>query len=238
MFAATSGSILAWSPAPAPRESDRHEHSRHTPGGRSVEWKALQARALQALEAAEIRKAKAAEKRKKAEAVAKRKAARAAAKRERAEAAAKRKTARAVVKAKAVNAAVKGKKAKAPGVLNCVLPNQVTLGSWLSVGREAVGMWGGGGSGGGSVGRWGREVQRERGHSCPPFDMVNSAGMKLVVRGSSPKRQQYSGTCFIVEFESLLIKMGLGRNNIAKLTTRDDNPQFPENRRCAVFRVV
>ncbi|CAI5512580.1 unnamed protein product [Closterium sp. Naga37s-1] len=81
-------------------------------------------------------------------------------------------------------------------------------------------------------------LQGERGHSCPPFDLVNSAGMKLVVRGASPKRQQYSGTCFIVEFESLLIKMGLGRNNIAKLTTRDDNPQFPENRRCAVFRVV
>ncbi|CAI5536486.1 unnamed protein product [Closterium sp. Naga37s-1] len=131
----------------------------------------------------------------------------------------------------------------------------------------------------------------ERGHSCPPFDLVNSAGMKLVVRGASPKRscpplfhppsaripgtdvvpmvygnllmklcepprllssaslvfeprphlssavrgqQQYSGTCFIVEFESLLIKMGLGRNNIAKLTTRDDNPQFPEVRAVVV----
>ncbi|CAI5965140.1 unnamed protein product [Closterium sp. NIES-64] len=278
MFAATSGSNIAWSPAPAPGENDRNEQSRQALGGRSVKWQGLKARALQALAAAEIKKVKAAEKCKKAEAVAKRKAARAAAKRERAEAAAKRKTARAVVKAKAVNAAVKGKKAKAPGVLNCVLPNQVTLGSWLSVGREAVGMWGGG-----SVGRWGREecdfafngslalvpfyllltmrpsqpfsdsllfynastrttapviggtlkhkcrTQRERGHSCPPFDLVNSAGMKLVVRGASPK-QQYSGTCFIVEFESLLIKMGLGRNNIAKLTTRDDNPQFPENR--------
>ncbi|CAI5474712.1 unnamed protein product, partial [Closterium sp. Yama58-4] len=82
-----------------------------------------------------------------------------------------------------------------------------------------------------------RTVRGERGRSCPSFDLVNSSGMKLVVRGSSPKRQ-YSGTCFIVEFESLLIKMGLGRNNIAKLKSRDDNPQFPEKRRCAVFRLV
>ncbi|GJP37516.1 hypothetical protein CLOM_g21913, partial [Closterium sp. NIES-68] len=154
---------------------------------------------------------------------------------------------------------VRGKKSNPPGMLDCVLPYQEcdfafdgslalvpfyllptmrpsqpfsdSLVLYNASTRTTAPVIGG------TLKKKCRAKRVARKASCPSFDLVNSQGIKLTVRGSSPGLQ-YSGLCFIVEFDTLLIKMGLGRNNIAKLKSKDDNPQFPENRRCAVFRVV
>eukprot|EP00475_Leptophrys_vorax_P035041 TRINITY_DN5735_c0_g3_i1.p1 TRINITY_DN5735_c0_g3~~TRINITY_DN5735_c0_g3_i1.p1 ORF type:complete len:389 (-),score=-43.16 TRINITY_DN5735_c0_g3_i1:53-1219(-) len=51
-------------------------------------------------------------------------------------------------------------------------------------------------------------------------------------------KTQYSGACFTVSFSQLTIKMGNGPKSLLRLMPSDGNAQFPEKRRCVVFRTI
>ncbi|GJP34504.1 hypothetical protein CLOM_g18945 [Closterium sp. NIES-68] len=48
----------------------------------------------------------------------------------------------------------------------------------------------------------------------------------------------YSGACFTVHFSQLTIKIGSGPKGMVRLSPKDGNTQFPEARRCLVFRTL
>ncbi|GJP31833.1 hypothetical protein CLOM_g15245 [Closterium sp. NIES-68] len=77
--------------------------------------------------------------------------------------------------------------------------------------------------------------------SCPAFSLLSpsaaSTGVRLAGKPLSLIQvAQYSGACFTLDFGQMAVKMGSGPRGITRLVRGDGNTEFPENRRCIVFR--
>ncbi|CAI7860187.1 unnamed protein product [Closterium sp. NIES-53] len=77
---------------------------------------------------------------------------------------------------------------------------------------------------------------------CPAISVVppsssSSPSIRFAAKGQV-SGIGYSGACFTMSFSQLLVKLGSGPKGILKLASGDGNTQFPENRRCIVFRTL
>ncbi|CAI6000099.1 unnamed protein product [Closterium sp. NIES-64] len=79
--------------------------------------------------------------------------------------------------------------------------------------------------------------------SCPAFSLVSpsasSNGVRIAGKALSLLQlAQYSGACFTLEFAQMMVKLGSGPRGMTRLVRGDGNAEFPENRRCIVFRAL
>ncbi|CAI7851881.1 unnamed protein product, partial [Closterium sp. NIES-54] len=79
--------------------------------------------------------------------------------------------------------------------------------------------------------------------SCPSFSFVSpsasSTGVRIAGKALSLLQlAQYTGACFTLEFGQMMVKVGSGPRGMTRLVRGDGNAEFPESRRCIVFRAL
>ncbi|GJP41017.1 hypothetical protein CLOM_g664 [Closterium sp. NIES-68] len=84
---------------------------------------------------------------------------------------------------------------------------------------------------------------RSKSLKCPQLTVVPPASsafpsIRFAAKKPVSGTPGYSGACFTMNFSQLILKLGSGPKGILRLTSGDGNTQFPENRRCIVFRTL
>ncbi|CAI5467427.1 unnamed protein product [Closterium sp. Yama58-4] len=87
------------------------------------------------------------------------------------------------------------------------------------------------------VDAWNRKLPK-----CPSFTVVlpssssDSPTIRIATAAPITNTITYSGACFILSFSQLVLKLGSGPKGMVRLSPADGNLQFPDARRCVVFR--